>query len=206
MQVLTTAPNSLASSSSQVRRAGLVPRGAIIVLAERDRGVVRHGEAAARGRGGGRGRGRAGGSMQAELAMMMQAMAEMPGGVGAMLGAMGGGAMVGAEEMAVEGLLEDASYEALMQLEETLGGAVSTGLQPADLARLHLTTLTEVPPDEQRCCICCCEYIVGDRMLSLACKHNFHPECIGPWLARKTSCPLCKQPALGGGDTSADPS
>jgi hypothetical protein len=38
----------------------------------------------------------------------------------------------------VEGLLEDASYEALMQLEETLGGAVSSGLKPADLASLHL--------------------------------------------------------------------
>ena len=161
MQVLTTAPASLplhtsshlsAHLSSQVRRAGLVPRGAIIVLAERDRGVVRHGEAAARGRGvgrgAGRGRGRGGGSIQAELAMMMQAMAEMPGGemdaamLGALDGMLGGGAMggamVGAEGMAVEGLLEDASYEALMQLEETLGGAVSSGLKPADLASLHL--------------------------------------------------------------------
>jgi hypothetical protein len=156
MQVLTTASASsshLSSHlSSQVRRAGLVPRGAIIVLAERDRGVVRHGEAAARGRGvgrgAGRGRGRGGGSIQAELAMMMQAMAEMPGGemdaamLGALDGMLGGGAMggamVGAEGMAVEGLLEDASYEALMQLEETLGGAVSSGLKPADLASLHL--------------------------------------------------------------------
>ena len=80
--------------------------------------------------------------------MMMQAMAEMPGGemdaamLGALDGMLGGGAMggamLGAEEMAVEGLLEDASYEALMQLEETLGGAVSSGLKPADLASLHL--------------------------------------------------------------------
>ena len=153
MQVLTTASVSPPlHTSSQVRRAGLVPRGAIIVLAERDRGVVRHGAAAARGRGVGRGvgrgRGRSGGSIQAELAMMMQAMAEMPGGEmdGAMLGALDGmleggamgGAMLGAEEMAVEGLLEDASYEALMQLEETFGGAVSSGLKPADLASLHL--------------------------------------------------------------------
>ena len=143
MQVLTTAPNSLASSSSQVRRAGLVPRGAIIVLAERDRGVVRHGEAAARGRGGGRGRGRAGGSMQAELAMMMQAMAEMPGGVGAMLGAMGGGAMVGAEEMAVEGLLEDATRKLRSAPSAARGDARGCCLHRAPAGRSG-----EIAPDD----------------------------------------------------------
>jgi ubiquitin len=44
------------------------------------------------------------------------------------------------------------------------------GVPPSPQARLHLTTLAEVPPDEQRCCICCCEYAAGDRMLTLACK------------------------------------
>jgi len=97
------------------------------------------------------------------------------------------------------GLPEDASYEALSQLEDSLGGAVAAGLSPRQLAALRIETLSEPPAEEQRCCICCCEYVVGDRQMTLACGHNYHPECIGPWLARKTTCPMCKQPALGGG-------
>jgi len=114
---------------------------------------------------------------------MMQAMAEMPNGVA---------------PNPLLGLPEDASYEALSQLEEALGGAVASGLPAAQLANLSVTTLTEPPADEQRCCICCCEFVAGDRLMTLACKHGYHPECIGPWLARKTTCPMCKRPALGG--------
>jgi len=114
---------------------------------------------------------------------MMQAMAEMPNGMA--------NPMVG-------GVAEDADYEELSQLEEALGGAVARGLTPKQLASLSMRTLEEAPADEQRCCICCCEFVGGDRLMELACGHGYHPECIGTWLAAKSTCPMCKRPALGG--------
>ena len=30
------------------------------------------------------------------------------------------------------------------------------------------------------------------RLLALSCRHVFHSECLGPWLARRTTCPTCR--------------
>uniref|UniRef100_A0A7S2H0V5 RING-type domain-containing protein n=2 Tax=Haptolina brevifila TaxID=156173 RepID=A0A7S2H0V5_9EUKA len=168
---------------TSVRRAGLVPRGAIVVLPEHLRGVVRQ----AQGRGvGSRGRGR-GMSMQAEMAAMMQAMAEMPNGMANPLANPFGGLVS-----------EDADYEELSQLDDALGGDVPRGLSLQQLASLSVRTLDEAPAEEQRCCICCCEFVSGDKLMELACSHFYHPECISTWLAAKKTCPMCKRPALGG--------
>lgn len=169
---------------TSIREAALVPRGAMLVLPEQQRGVVIQGHVG--GRGGGRGRGR-GASMATEMAAMMQAMADMPNGVANPL---------------IGGVSEDADYEELTQLEEALGGAVARGLTPAQMRSLTLTTLDAPSDDEQRCCICCCEFVAGDRLMTLHCRHGFHPECIGTWLAAKTTCPMCKQPALGPEDST----
>ena len=90
-------------------------------------------------------------------------------------------------------------YEALLQMEETLGGAVAHGLTAVALASLPMRRLA--PADVEglsRCCICCCEFVAGDRLMALHCKHEFHPECIGTWLRAKRTCPICKQGAVEG--------
>jgi len=72
--------------------------------------------------------------------------------------------------------------------------------------------------DAPTCCICLDEYECGDTLTRMPCRHDFHTDCIGPWLERNRSCPLCKQdvfemhfgpdgPAVGGGrlpDADAD--
>ena len=88
--------------------------------------------------------------------------------------------------------------QALSQLEDSLGGAVAAGLPPSQLASLRVTTLEAAPSEEQRCCICCCEFVAGDRLMALHCKHEFHPECIGTWLRAKRTCPICKRHATCG--------
>ncbi|KAJ2548097.1 hypothetical protein EV175_004957 [Coemansia sp. RSA 1933] len=54
--------------------------------------------------------------------------------------------------------------------------------------------------ESEVCTICLCDYIVGERMVSLVpCNHMFHSECAFRWLTQKsTSCPLCKADMLEG--------
>ncbi|GJJ75272.1 hypothetical protein EMPS_07630 [Entomortierella parvispora] len=43
------------------------------------------------------------------------------------------------------------------------------------------------------CAVCLEEFANGDQIRTLPCHHEFHCECIDPWLTRKSStCPLCK--------------
>mmetsp|Transcript_12508 Transcript_12508/g.20806 ORF Transcript_12508/g.20806 Transcript_12508/m.20806 type:complete len:443 (+) Transcript_12508:173-1501(+) len=54
----------------------------------------------------------------------------------------------------------------------------------------------ESPPQKNQqtsCAICIEEYGEGDKLRQLPCHHEFHTECILPWLTeRHSSCPLCK--------------
>ncbi|KAK5822733.1 hypothetical protein F5H01DRAFT_336380 [Linnemannia elongata] len=60
-----------------------------------------------------------------------------------------------------------------------------------------LDTNTNVLPQEglsnDMCAICLDEFSNGEEIRTLPCHHEFHCECIDPWLTRKSStCPLCK--------------
>ena len=61
--------------------------------------------------------------------------------------------------------------------------------------------------DEATCVICLCEYVAGELVTSLPCRHHFHKKCIDEWLATDKSCPLCKQDigasAVAAGDAAA---
>lgn len=79
---------------------------------------------------------------------------------------------------------------------------VTTGLSAGQIARLPTRTVGEDGPTEGAeavdapcCCICCYEHAAGDKLLILPCKHEFHLECLAPWLRSKRLCPLCKAAA-----------
>lgn len=51
----------------------------------------------------------------------------------------------------------------------------------------------EEEDDEATCVICLCEYVTGELVTFLPCRHHFHQRCINEWLVTDKSCPLCKQ-------------
>ncbi|CAD6447713.1 f2554108-c02c-440f-a157-470c6a8b74b9 [Sclerotinia trifoliorum] len=94
----------------------------------------------------------------------------------------------------------------------------TTGIpEPGDIARvnsnpLHLPALTTPQPNEHEknvgspsqwkkymgkqieCVVCLEEYVDGvSQVMSLPCGHEFHVDCITPWLTtRRRTCPICK--------------
>ncbi|NXA14527.1 PJA2 ligase, partial [Sapayoa aenigma] len=52
---------------------------------------------------------------------------------------------------------------------------------------------------EQCCAICCSEYVQGEVITELPCRHLFHKSCAALWLQRSGTCPVCRRvvaPAL----------
>lgn len=46
-------------------------------------------------------------------------------------------------------------------------------------------------------CTVCMENYDADAMLrTLPCFHNFHTDCVDPWLLRKAECPVCRASTL----------
>lgn len=51
------------------------------------------------------------------------------------------------------------------------------------------------------CSICLEDFVEGEKISVLPCKHAFHYKCIVPWLGSKNSyCPICKDCPYRGHD------
>jgi len=56
---------------------------------------------------------------------------------------------------------------------------------------------TKSSDNNNRCCICLCDYIRNQRLRVLPCQHFFHTRCIERWLTRINSdCPLCRSDVI----------
>ncbi|GMY08481.1 E3 ubiquitin-protein ligase SDIR1-like [Fagus crenata] len=68
---------------------------------------------------------------------------------------------------------------------------------------------TKASDDELTCSVCLEQVNVGELIRSLPCLHQFHTNCIDPWLQQQGTCPVCKFRAGSGwqengqGDTDA---
>jgi hypothetical protein len=43
------------------------------------------------------------------------------------------------------------------------------------------------------CSVCLANYDIGETLKHLPCNHEFHKDCISPWLRMNKTCPLCRQ-------------
>lgn len=47
--------------------------------------------------------------------------------------------------------------------------------------------------NQKNCSICLDDYNDDDQIKILPCKHNFHVDCVDPWLKKNFTCPECRQ-------------
>ncbi|XAR69961.1 hypothetical protein NMG60_11001749 [Bertholletia excelsa] len=99
--------------------------------------------------------------------------------------------------------IDNMSYEELLALEEKIG-SVSTALSEETISKCLERSIyyPSTPRDEDieccrkeddvKCSICQEEYVSGDEVGRLECKHGYHVVCIQQWLRLKNWCPICK--------------
>jgi hypothetical protein len=92
--------------------------------------------------------------------------------------------------------VDNMSYEELLALQERIGH-VKIGISADRLRAMPVITVRAaggfLPSQAQSsCCICIENFVQGDRMRFAPCGHAFHQQCIDPWLAEHTQCPMCK--------------
>ncbi|NXR44821.1 PJA2 ligase, partial [Hippolais icterina] len=96
--------------------------------------------------------------------------------------------------MALEGRLE-AVETALAQL-ESLTFDVEQTHPPATKETIDCLPQIIITGDyhgqEQCCTICCSDYVDGEIITKLPCRHLFHKPCVTLWLQRSGTCPVCR--------------
>ncbi|WVY94603.1 hypothetical protein V8G54_033691 [Vigna mungo] len=93
-----------------------------------------------------------------------------------------------------EDYVDAAEYEALLQtLAETDGGG-RRGAPPASKSAVEaLPTVKIASESETVVCAVCKDLLgVGEAAKRLPCGHQYHGDCIVPWLSSRNSCPVCR--------------
>lgn len=99
--------------------------------------------------------------------------------------------------------IDNMSYEELLALEEKMG-TVSTALSKEELSKCIKKSIYQsvqledgkmrhsLGSEDSKCSICQEEFVKGDEIGRLGCKHGYHNSCINQWLCMKNWCPICK--------------
>ncbi|XP_030325660.1 E3 ubiquitin-protein ligase Praja-2 isoform X3 [Strigops habroptila] len=96
---------------------------------------------------------------------------------------------------ALEGRLQEAMETALAHL-ELLGFDVEQAHPPATKETIdslpQIIITNDQDGQEQRCTICCSEYVENEIITELPCHHLFHRTCVTLWLQESGTCPVCR--------------
>jgi len=91
------------------------------------------------------------------------------------------------------GSLRRRKFKKVVAPPATISSGDSKDEESGDEAATAATHDPDSKYQQDSCVICLCEFENGDNLMVLPCQHEFHTECINPWLLKKSSkCPICK--------------
>lgn len=95
-------------------------------------------------------------------------------------------------------------YETLLQMDSENVIPAFTGASEGEINRLPLSEVTADDIAGNRrwkgACSVCLEDLAGQagvQIRTIPCLHQFHKDCIDPWLRENATCPVCKFSAIG---------
>ncbi|XP_027366209.1 E3 ubiquitin-protein ligase CIP8 [Abrus precatorius] len=93
-----------------------------------------------------------------------------------------------------EDYVDAAEYEALLQTLAESDGGGRRGAPPASKSAVEaLSTVKILSGSEVVVCAICKDSLgVGETAKRLPCGHEYHGDCIVPWLSFRNSCPVCR--------------
>jgi len=93
-----------------------------------------------------------------------------------------------------EDYVDAAEYEALLQTLAENDGNGRRGAPPASKSAVEaLPTVKIAAGSEVVACAVCKDMLgVGEMAKRLPCGHEYHGDCIVPWLSTRNSCPICR--------------
>jgi len=100
-------------------------------------------------------------------------------------------------------LEDEMLQEALRRSTQDEQGPAQKEQAAAEQAAAILAKLSRVPwtpppqgvseeDGQQECALCLEEYTQGEEVVQLDCGHQFHEQCLGPWLRKSALCPMCR--------------
>ncbi|KAF8948237.1 E3 ubiquitin-protein ligase rnf13 [Haplosporangium gracile] len=106
----------------------------------------------------------------------------------------------GALESKLDGVQAGSQGESVEMRTHSRPGSISgrsirsvKALEAAETLDANTDSVPQEGFTNDMCAICLDEFSKGEELRTLPCHHEFHCECIDPWLTRKSStCPLCK--------------
>jgi len=71
------------------------------------------------------------------------------------------------------------------------------GIRSEELSRLEEVTFRRnsqvISGEEEKCPVCFTEFVNGETIRRLPCKHLFHVSCVDTWLVQNSHCPVCRK-------------
>ncbi|XP_057735358.1 E3 ubiquitin-protein ligase CIP8 [Arachis stenosperma] len=93
-----------------------------------------------------------------------------------------------------EDYVDAAEYEALLQTLAESDGGGRRGAPPAAKSAVEALPTVKISSESEvvACAVCKDMVGVGDVARRLPCGHEYHGDCIVPWLGSRNSCPVCR--------------
>ncbi|XP_057770462.1 probable E3 ubiquitin-protein ligase RHC1A [Salvia miltiorrhiza] len=95
----------------------------------------------------------------------------------------------------VEEFFEHVTSDSRQRIPQPASRSSIDALPTVKISRRHVRA-------DSTCAVCKERFELGSRVRKLPCKHLYHSDCIVPWLQQRSSCPVCRQQIINGGEQS----